>query len=497
MAARKRQTDCENVGIKSVASCQLLVTSQLATVSLGFTTRSSRHFQPMPDKSFAMNLSRHINRVWSSIERWLTRDRVRFICWGLLGVTIVLMVVSFATSDANHQTRFGSLGEDFAGFYYAGRILNGPTPEKLYDSATQDETYYEIFPTLRPTEDRAGRNLPYVHPPIVAFVFRPLARLPYATAYAVWLAISACLYAAGLVVTWRVLPFIPSSDRAVAIFLALTFEPFLMECWLGGQLSAFAFLCMALAFNWEETGRPVLSGLALGLCLYKPTLVLLLLPMVVVARRWWNLLGVGLTGVALALLSLLTVGAKLSFGYIDVLRGFSGTATGLGLEIKDWKFIDLNFFFRNLFGEATLLGKAFVLLLALGPVSFLIISWWTLTCRGETYRRLIWASTVTWTMVINVYVGFYDAVLVGLSLLWTADVFYRKDSQLEPLLPTFKLLVFLVLVLAWLTQPLARLTGLQVITPVLFALAAFQLRLAWRAAPEPQATASRAAVQKV
>src|SRR5260370_26162497 len=99
--------------------------------------------------------------VWSGIERWLDRDRIRFLCWGLLGVTVVLMVVSFVTSDDNHQTRFGkSLGEDFAGFYYAGRILNGPTPENLYDPATQDEAYYEIFPTLRTRE-----NLPYVHPP--------------------------------------------------------------------------------------------------------------------------------------------------------------------------------------------------------------------------------------------------------------------------------------------------------------------------------------------
>ena len=187
---------------------------------------------------------------------------MRFLCWGLLGVTIILMVVSFVTSDANHQTSFGkSLGEDFAGFYYAGRILNGPTPEKLYDPQTQDEAYYEIFPTLRRVdEEHPGKKLPYIHPPIVAFAFRPLARLSYPTAYAVWLGISACLYGAGLAVTWRLLPSIPTADRVVAILLALTFEPFLMECWLGGQLSAFAFLCMALAFYWEETGRPTLSA---------------------------------------------------------------------------------------------------------------------------------------------------------------------------------------------------------------------------------------------
>ena len=79
-----------------------------------------------------MDLSARISRVWSAIERWLDRGRIRFLCWGLLGVTITLMVLSFVTSDTDHQTRFGSLGGDFAGFYYAGKILNGPTPENLY-----------------------------------------------------------------------------------------------------------------------------------------------------------------------------------------------------------------------------------------------------------------------------------------------------------------------------------------------------------------------------
>jgi hypothetical protein len=443
-----------------------------------------------------MDFSARINAVWSVIERWLDRDRIRFLCLGILGVTILFMLVSFVTSDENHQTRLGSLGADFAGFYYAGKILNGPAPENLYDPATQDEAYYEIFPTLRGKE-----NLPYIHPPFVAVVFRPLARLPYPTAYALWLVISAGLYGAGLAVTWRVMPSVPRGDRAVAFLLALTFEPFLMECWLGGQLSAFAFLCVALAFYAEEAGRPILSGLALGLCLYKPTLVILLLPMLAVARRWRTLLGVGLTALALALASVLTVGGEICLNYIGALRGFTGTTTGTGMIRKDWKFIDLNFFFRNLFGEPTTSGKVLVLLIAAVPVIFLVISWWRLggmlsrpsralvfgppaSAGRESmalYRRLVWASTVTWTMILNVYMGPYDMILVVLVVLWTAEVFYRPGNGLEASFPTFKLLVFLVIVLSWITQrPLAEWTGFQIITPVLLALAAFQLHLAWK-----------------
>jgi hypothetical protein len=418
-------------------------------------------------------------RAWSIIEPWLRRDLIRFFCWGLLAVSLILTVMSFVTSDENNQNRFGSLGADFAGFYYAGKILNGPNPERLYDPATQDEAYYEIFPTVRERE-----NLPYVHPPFIAWMFRPLASLPYPMAYGIWLVISAGLYGAGLLVTCKVLPSMDGNDRNLAILLAFTFEPFLMECWLGGQLSALAFLFVALAFYWDTSGRPIFSGVALGFCLYKPTLVLLLLPMLLVARRWWTLLGVGLAGSFLALISFLAVGKAICFSYIDALQGFTGTATGTGMVRKDWKFIDLNFFFRNLFGEPTTLGKVLVLAIAAAPLIYLFMAWWNMVRGDESRRRLIWASTVTWTMVINVYMGIYDLVLVGLSVLWTVELFYRPDKRLDEYFSLFKFLVFLLSVLSWISQPLARLTGFQIITPVLFALAAFQLWLAWRVPPD-------------
>ncbi|HEV2950308.1 MAG TPA: glycosyltransferase family 87 protein [Gemmataceae bacterium] len=414
------------------------------------------------------------NRAWNTIEPLLRRDRIRFFCWGLLAVSLLLLVMSFVTSDENHQNRFGSLGADFAGFYYAGKILNGPTPEKLYDATTQDESYYEIFPAVRGKE-----NLPYVHPPFVAAMFRPLASLPYPTAYAVWLVLSAGLYGAGLAVTWRVLPSMPGTDRILAILLALTFEPFLMESWLGGQLSGLAFLCLALAFLWEQEGKPLLSGLALGLILYKPTLVILLLPMLVVTIRWRTLLGVCFTALFLSLISLIAVGKNICLSYVDALQGFTGTTTGTGMVRKDWKFIDLNFFFRNLFGEPTLLGRILVLAIVAAMLIFLFISWWNMDRGGERKRWLVWAGTVTSTMVVNVYMGIYDLILIIPAVLWTAEVFYRHPNRMASYFPTFKLLAFLVIVLSWITQPLARVTGVQIITLVLLALAAFQLRLAW------------------
>jgi hypothetical protein len=258
-----------------------------------------------------------------------------------------------------------------------------------------------------------------------------------------------------------------------------------MECWFGGQLSAFGFFCIALAFNLEQARRPFWSGLILGLCLYKPTLLFLLLPMLLVARRFWTLAGVGACGMGLTAASFLAVGKGICLAYPAALLGFTGTATGSGMERKDFKFVDLNFFFRNLFGGPTLAGTILVVLLAAGPLVFLLVAWWRFPRLEEGRWKLIWASTLTWTLVINVYMGIYDVILVVLAVLWTADTLYRTMPVGQCLPPGFRALVLILFLVSWITQPLAQYTGMQVITVVLFVAAVYPLNLAL--SPKPAA----------
>jgi Glycosyltransferase family 87 len=414
-------------------------------------------------------------QVWSAIDRWLDRGRIRFACLGFLAIGVLLLVMSFASTDDNLQTRFGdvNLGADFAGFYYAGQILNGPSPEKLYDPQYQDEVYYQLLPAKKDKD-----YLRYVHPPFIAYGFSFLARMPYPRAYSVWLLISASLYVAGLLITRKATPAIPAKDWSTAILLAIVFEPFLMECWLGGQLSALAFFCIALAFYWNQTNHPLLSGLALGCCLYKPTLLLLLLPMLLLARCLWTLVGVGMAGIALTAVSFLAVGKETCLSYIPALLGFTSTTTGAGMERKDWKFVDLNFFFRNLFGEPTLIGTVLWVLLAAGPLAVLLISWWRYPRLEPDRRQLIWAGTLAWTLVINLYMGIYDVILVVLAAIWTADTLYQSKPASQPLPAVFRAILIGLFLVSWFTQPLTRLTGIQAITVVLFMAAAYPLVLA-------------------
>jgi hypothetical protein len=413
-----------------------------------------------------------VRKLLSYCDSRLDPGLIRFVCVTVLLLSLVLLVVSFVTAEPNGKTLFGPpLGADYAGFYTAGTILNRHESTSLYNRAEQDRIHHEVHPFLRLEE-----TAPYVHPPFVALAFRPLARLPYAWSFAVWLFISLALYLAGLVLTLRTLPALSAADRLTALLLALSFEPFVMECWLGGQLSAVGFFCLAAAVALDRSDRPFASGLVLGLCLYKPTLLVLVLPMLLAARRFWTLLGVALTAAALGLLCLGAVGWEGSRAYLDVLLGFTRTTTQSGaLELRTWKYVDLNAFTRLLLHGPSLGQRLLLLALALPPFLALLRAAWKLDQRDEVSRQLLWSATLLGTPVLNLYVGIYDSILAVLGALLLAGVLRQRAPALPPGLRAWLVALYVV---PWFTQPLARSPlGLQPLTLVLFGLTIYSLWL--------------------
>jgi hypothetical protein len=402
-----------------------------------------------------------------NLARYLGPEYSRFVASSVLVLAAVLLAISFVTHDGGH-TLFGPpLGADFNGFYTAGAILNDEGPERLYDREFHYQRAHELLPNL----DRDDW-LPFVHPPFVAGVFRVFAQLPYAWACAAWLAVSAGLYLLGLAAVGQTLRHLDASDRTTSLLLALAFEPFIMECWQGGQLSAIGFCAVSVAWWCYRTSRPIAAGAALGVCLYKPTLLVLLLPMLVVGRQGRMLLGFALMAVALAGASVLTVGIDVCQSYAAILLGFTQQTTGQGgLVLRTWKYVDLNAFLRLLTGGPSKAHWPLLLALALAPLAYLARLWWRMPSTDDDRQALTWAATITWTPVLNLYVGVYDSVLVVIGALLTIDISRRRP------LPALLALVF---VTPWITQPLARSAGVQIYTLALAALGVYQLDLAAR-----------------
>jgi len=96
--------------------------------------------------------------------------------------------------------------------------------------------------------------------------------------------------------------------------------------------------------------------------------------------------------------------------------------------------------------------------------------------KAEDERDLLWAATLTWTLVLNLYLGIYDTTLVVLSVLLFTNFLYVRSVPTRPALsPQYKVLLLLLYVVPWLTQPVARLTHIQLYTLVLGLFGAYQL----------------------
>ena len=407
----------------------------------------------------------------SFVDRRLEREKVRFVAFAVLAMNLVLAAVAFLTFDGTSSVFGPALGFDFAGFYTAGRILNEYPPQRLYEIELQDRVFHEVLPSLPPAE-----KLPYVYPPFFSLLFRPLAVLPYARACLTWMLISVGLYLGGFAVLWRGCEAIPAGEWWTALLLALSFGPFI-ECWNSGQASAFGFAALALALHCEALGRPFALGLCLALWLYKPPLLVLVLPMLVVARRWRALGGLAVGGLLLAGVSLLAVGWRGCLAYADHLTVFSRIMRAPSTVFPSWKFIDLDHFLDLLFRGNASVASIVWAAVALAMLPFLARLWWTFDRSGPDRRRLTWSATLTWTLVLNGYIGLYDAILAVPGLIITADVLYRCAGALTP---GFKSLLALLYVVSWVSQHLARSMGFQPFTLVLMALGSYQLALAWR-----------------
>lgn len=425
-----------------------------------------------------------IDLLWSRsglrefFQRRLQPRYFRLIASLIILVHVVLLLVNFATQQ-NNKTIFGPLlGADFTAFYNAGAIYHTETPAQVYVSSVQDHYYHQNFPAAAP-----GTHLPYAHAPFLTLFFALLALLPYPAAYALWLALSLGFYLTGFYLLWQTLDGLPRHHGGLALLLALSFAPFLTEAWIGGQTSTLGFFLLALAIYLERRDQPVLSGVVLAFCAFKPSLLFLIGPMLLVTRRWQTLVGFAANGLLLALISWLTFGTAGLQNYLTMLQFFQRAVTDVQSGLRIWKYVDINAFWRMLFSDYPQVHTALTGLTLLVAIAALLWLWWRVPPAAREAQTALWGLTITATVVISLYNGFYEATLVVIGVLIFCHGCYRtgapqpilqpipQPAALPPLLQTLLLWLYLI---PWVSQPIARTINLQLFTLLLLALVVYQ-----------------------
>ena len=377
---------------------------------------------------------------------------ISLLCWLLLATVAAFL---FVAHSGPKQIR----DADFVQIYSVGQILNNYPANELYNYKLQQKISGEVHPLDE------GFYGPSPYPPFVAILFRLFARMPYVQAYLLWMAISAMLYLAALaILVKRFVPAYPSL-RPLVFCLALAYFPFLVGTVVNGQLSALGFFALALAIYEDDRGQDLRSGLALSLCAYKPTLLVLILPMLLLTRRFRIVLGFALGAISLIAFATAVEGIQVWSGYFDVLFTLGRLHPLLRLS----RYIDIRAFTSLLAAK----GYWFSIGMALGcagAAAFGLVRIWTKSIRAEkNLTTLLWATTLTWTLLLNIYVPVYDSILVVLSCVVSARAMSRFAGR------RFWISCVLIFLSAWVAVQIAERTGIQVLTIALAALGALQI----------------------
>lgn len=394
---------------------------------------------------------------------------VNFICWAMfLAFLVVPICVVHWMQTKQGNGSYTQLNSDFVLYYGDGTLVLRYSPTKVYDPALQRQVFNEI----QPSPDAPYGLSPY--PPIVPIFFSLLARLPFNTAYFLWMTMSLASYCVGIRAVAKVVFPGEGPKFSILLCLALAFYPFVVETLFNGQLSAVAVLAVGSAIYQERRGRSFYGGLALGLLSYKPTLLVLMVPMLLLTRRFRMFAGFVAGALALFLIGTAYGGLQVWPAYVRLLQ-FNSHLAGVhgGSALRLQKYLDFSSISHTIPNGRTAGILIIVSLVAVGITAVLAYLLWKSKKGPRPAQWLAWAAVLTWTLMLNVYVPIYDSILVVPAVILTLGAL--RDLNWSKAAEWVTFLAVLIFAASWITESVAKAHGIQLLTVAFFVLGAAQI----------------------
>jgi alpha-1,2-mannosyltransferase len=369
---------------------------------------------------------------------WLGADRAKAWCrvLGGCGVVVAVALVAVTHGGVRADPWGQPLATDFSSFWSAAKLALAGVPGSAWDPAAHAAFQRAHF---SPEAGFADGYYAFFYPPPFLLICLPLGLLPYGAALAVWLLVTG----AGYVVAMRGL--LPRHWPWALI--ALGFPGLLLNAEHGqnGALSAALFGMAAL---WLDR-RPGLAGICLGALCFKPQLVVLVVPALVLAGRWRALAWAAGTAWAMCVGSLLVFGVAAWEGFVANSH-LAGTALEMGL-VGFGKM-------ASVFAGVRLLGGPVVAAWAVQAVVSLV----AVGAVGMVARRRAGGAAEVATVAVAACLATpflldYDLMLLAVPLAWVVAA-----AERDGFLPWEKL----VLGAAFLLPLVARAVGMTVGVPV-------------------------------
>ena len=222
----------------------------------------------------------------------LIRDRLIFVKIATAAIWLSWLA-SIAISGFKHDIEGKPIGADHIAFYSAAKLINEGQGDRIYDNEFMREYQTRLHDSTGSTLDA------YRNPPFYALIYAATARLPYLASFWIWTVIA-------LLLLWFGLGWLKTEKQLSALILSMSFYPVFAVISFG-QNSLLSFAAFCLTFRLMERNRFFLAGMASGLLLFKPQLLLGLgvwwmLDMRRYLRCWLGLAAAGSTVLVISLL---------------------------------------------------------------------------------------------------------------------------------------------------------------------------------------------------
>ncbi len=337
-----------------------------------------------------------------------SNPRRNLIIIGIVGGILLQLVVAW---QLRNQIAVGL--PDFSNFYTAGKIVDMGQGSRLYDFAMQ--AHVEGMYTIRADP---GSFLRFYHAPFEVLLYAPLALFSFQTAFWIWWAMSAILWASTLLMLRPHLRFLHGQYDLILIVSSLFFPLLNGEC--QGQDSILTLFLWTGCFVALQSGWPWVAGMSLAFSAYKPQFALpLLLMLLIFSSHRWRLLGGFVVSIAgLVMASLCLLGPQ---PYLDYPRALTYAQSGAtDIHVRPEIMANLRGLLLSLTGSHLPAYAATFAIASLSLAVLLIASFSGMKSRSvEDQRkfRLRFSLMVTAAILVSYYGYMHDTTPLLLPML--------------------------------------------------------------------------------
>jgi hypothetical protein len=414
----------------------------------------------------------------------LERVGRRLVSWRLLRLAapayLALMLIVWAVllnlwlGGARGFDRYGVvLGPDFPAFYTGGWLVRHGERSLLYDLERQQAVQQLTLP---------GSALSaYVNPPHYSLFAAPFSALSYPAAFALWSLLMLAAFVASLLLLRPLLPTLQVRRGWLLATLALLSAP-VYYALSAGQNTGLSLLLHSAIVLALTRRRAVLAGLLIALGMFKPQLFVGLLPLLALGlpnrQRWRLLLSFALSA---GLLGLLTLGL---FG-LDTLMQWQALLRSPLYQAEELRQAAKMFSWQPFW--ALLLGaNAVSAALGWGSALLTFVGLCALWRRADQDLPLRYAITLCGLLLIGPHLPVYDLALLILPALIIADRVLHAPPERWLLLRV----LLLALYVSVLFSDQVRTTHVQIVAPLMAAVALLAVPLLRAPAALPKAVRS-------